>query len=125
MAAAPSPSSARAAISAPADAEYAQATDATPNNTSEMSSTFLRPVPATQQPGRKQDSGKHQRVGVDEPLQVAGRGIQVSGERRQRKVEHGQVQPDHQHRQRKPDERPPFAGSRYVYALHHLSRAPV
>src|SRR5262249_19831533 len=50
MAAAPSPSSARAAMSAPADPEYAQATDATPNNTSEMSSTFFRPYRSPSSP---------------------------------------------------------------------------
>src|SRR6266487_5274697 len=43
MAAAPSPSTARAAISAPAEPEYAQAIDATPNSASDASSTFLRP----------------------------------------------------------------------------------
>ena len=43
IAAAPSPSTARAAISSPADVEYAHAAELMPNSTSAASSTFLRP----------------------------------------------------------------------------------
>ena len=43
MAAAPTPSSARAAISSPVLVAYAQAAEAAPNRTSAASSTFFRP----------------------------------------------------------------------------------
>ena len=43
IAAAPSPSTARAAISSPDDVAYAHAAELMPNSTSATSSTFLRP----------------------------------------------------------------------------------
>src|SRR5215469_15795689 len=50
MAAAPTPSNARAAISSPALAAYAHATEPTPNKTSAASSTFLRPSRSPSRP---------------------------------------------------------------------------
>ena len=50
MAAAPIPSAARAAISSPALAAYAQAAELAPNKTSAASSTFLRPSRSPSRP---------------------------------------------------------------------------
>src|SRR6516164_7683937 len=65
--AAPSPSTARAAMSSPDVCEYEQASG-------------------------QQRRGQHEAVSVDEPLQVTGGGVQIGPEGGQGQVEHGQVQ---------------------------------
>ena len=48
-----------------------------------------------EQTGREENGGQHQTVGVYDPLQVAGGGVQIGGQGRQRQVEHREVQADH------------------------------
>jgi hypothetical protein len=81
----------------------------------------LAAEPVPEQAGREQCCGQHQAVGVDEPLQIAGRGMQVGGERGQRQVEHCQVEPDHENAQRQRAECPPAASLSTAHDSHLLS----
>ena len=54
----------------------------------------LAPVPVAEAATGEEQAGEHQEVGVDDPLQLTGGGVEVDGERRQghvddRAVEHG------------------------------------
>ena len=70
---------------------------------------LLAPQPVAEQARGQHRGRQHQAVRVGDPLQVAGRGVQVGRDRGQRQVEHGQVEPDDEHARRDGDQRPPLA----------------
>ena len=57
----------------------------------------LAPVAVAEAAGREQQAGEHQQVGVDDPLQLAGGGVEVDGERRQGDVDDRAVEHRHEH----------------------------
>jgi hypothetical protein len=66
------------------------------------------PVAVTEAPGGQQQAGEHQDVGVDDPLEIAGRGTEVGREGRQRHVEDRVVEHDEEQAQAQdPEGQPP------------------
>ena len=106
-AAAPRPRSERAAISDAGLAAYAHQSEPTPKTARAADGQPLAAEPVAQHPGRQQHRGQHQQVGVGEPLQLRGRGVQVGGDVGQGHVEDGHVETDDQEGQRGGAERPP------------------
>ena len=70
------------------------------------------PVAVAEAPRREQEPGEHQDVGVDDPLQVAGRRVELVDERRQGDVEDRVVEDDQQQAQAQDPQRqpPPILG---------------
>ena len=64
-------------------------------------------VTVAESAGCEQQSGEHQAVGVDDPLQSAGTGVQVPDERRQGHVQRGVRHHDHDQAQTQDAQRPP------------------
>ena len=69
----------------------------------------LAAVAVTEVPGGEQQSGEHQRVRVDHPLQLGGRGVELLAQARQRHVERGVADHDDQQAQAQHAEGPPPA----------------
>jgi len=65
--------------------------------------------PVAQRTGRQQEGGQHQRVGVDHPLQAGEAGVQFPLDVRQGDVDDGDVEQQHEGRDRDQDEGPPLA----------------
>ena len=63
--------------------------------------------------GRQQEGGERQRVGVDDPLQVGEGGVQFALDRGQRDVHDGDVEQQHEDRDRHRDQGPPLALHRF------------
>ena len=110
MAAAPIPSTARAPISSPVLVAYAHAAELAPNEIERAEQHPLAPEPVAEQAGGEHRGREHQAVRVRDPLQVAGRGVQVGRDRGHRQVEHRQVEADDEHARGDRDQRPPPAG---------------
>jgi hypothetical protein len=68
------------------------------------------PEPVGERPGGEHERGERQRVGVDDPLQVGEARAEVVADRRQRRVDHGDVEQEHEHRDADRQQRPPPAG---------------
>ncbi len=78
-----------------------------------------RPFPADpvgQAARHQQQPGEHDHVRIDDPLQRAGGGVQVSDERGEGDVQDGVVQRDHQQRDAQHGERDPAPGGRVARA---------
>ena len=67
----------------------------------------LAAEPVGQRPSDEQQAGEHHGVGVDDPLELARRGMQVPDERRECDVEDGVVDVDDQRRQTHDGQRQP------------------
>ena len=84
----------------------------------------LAPEAVTQRPGREQQAGEHQRIGVDDPLQVGVRCVQLigPGERRQGHVEHRVADDDDdQRRAQNGEDLPPPGVDVWVDAVEVVS----
>ena len=69
----------------------------------------LAPEPVAQAAGGEQQAGEHERVGVDDPLQLADAGAEVAHERGQRHVDDRVVDHDHEQAHAEHGERRPAA----------------
>ncbi len=103
----PNPCSARAAISRLRESASAHASEDSVNS----ATPDEEHSPAAEQVGRAaaqhQESGERQRVGVDHPLQAGGREVQAVAHRRQRDVDHGDVEDDHELREQHDEQQRP------------------
>ena len=92
----PNPCSARAPISSPRESASAQASEENANSAVPGDEH----APASEQVGgaaaEHQEAGERDRVGVDDPLQAGGREVQAVAHRRQRHVDDGDVEDDHE-----------------------------
>ena len=115
--AAPRPCRPRLTISHVEPVATAQSSEADVKSTRPMRKTFLRPGQVARAPAEEQEAAEHQRVGVDDPLQVRVGHVEVLLDRRQRDVHDRRVEDDHELRQADEDENEPR-----VYASESLSR---
>ena len=106
----PMPMNARLSVSCSVDVERAADTDPATNTTRPTCSAPLRPKRSLRLPVGEQEAGEHQRVGVDDPLDLAVRGAEVLDHRRDRHVEDRVVERDDQQRHAQHAERPPPSG---------------
>ena len=67
------------------------------------------PEPVAERAGGEQEGGEGQRVGVDDPLQAGEAGVEFALDVRQGDVDDGDVEQQHERRDRDEDEGPPFA----------------
>ena len=65
------------------------------------------PEPVAEAPAREEQPGEHERVAVDDPLQLAAVGVEVLRDRGDRDVEHCVVEHDHEQAEAQDDEDPP------------------
>ena len=94
ISAAPSPMTARAAISWPGLLPSPPATRGDSEDGQSREQHALAPDAVAEIPGREHERGEHQVVGVDDPLQLRRRGVEVAHQRRQRDVDDRRVQVD-------------------------------
>ena len=66
------------------------------------------PEPVAERAGGEQEGGEGQRVGVDDPLQAGEAGVEFTLDVRQGDVDDGDVEQQHERRDRDQDEGPPF-----------------
>ena len=100
ISAAPMPIAARAARSAArATCASAASTEKTPNTSQADLQGALAAEAIAEAAGGQQQAGEHQRVGVDDPLQLAGGGAELADQRRQGDVHDRAVDDDDEHRQ--------------------------
>ena len=123
MAAAPSPSTARAAISSAEVVENAHAAELTPNSTRAISSSFFRPIRSPIRPAGSSAAASTRLYAAENHCRSVVEGVQLGGQHRQRQAEHGQVEPDNEHARRDCQQRPPLAGIRSAHGHHPRSFA--
>ena len=108
ISAAPMPMNARVAMSGGGRRRRRPtASEPTPKMARPMLSAPLRPKRSPRLPDGEEQAGEHERVAVDDPLQLAGRGVEVLDERGQGHVEDGVVEADDQQAEAQHAERPP------------------
>ena len=105
--AAPRPCSPRLTISHVEPVARAQSSEADVKSTRPTRKIFLRPARSPARPPRRRKPAEEQRVGVDDPLQVRVRHVEVLLDRRQRDVHDRRVEDDHELRQADEDENEP------------------
>ena len=66
------------------------------------------PEPVAERAGGEQEGGEGQRVGIDDPLQAGEAGVQFTLDVRQGDVDDGDVEQQHERRDRDQDQGPPF-----------------
>jgi len=71
---------------------------------------FLAPDAVANRAHRQQQRGKDQHIGIDDPLQIAGRGAEIVRDRGKSDVEDGVVQADHDQRNADEDQADPPPG---------------
>ena len=109
MNAAAMPITARAAISSAVVWVNAAAKLAAAKTIRPARNARRRPYSSARAPAQQQDRGERQRVGVDDPLQSARRGVQVPGQGRQGHVHDRRIHDDDQQGQAQDRERVPAA----------------
>ena len=107
MNAPPMPMNARVAISWSALVANADASEPRPKTTRPDLERAAAPEPVTQAARGEQQAGEHQRVGVDHPLQLAVRRVELAHDRRDRDVEDRVVEHDHEQAEAEDGEDPP------------------
>ena len=95
-AAAPTPMTARAAMSRSGVSGQAAMADPAPKTTSPAMNTHLRPTRSPSAPEREQQTGEDDGIGVDDPLQLGRRRMQAADDRRQSDVQDRVVEADEQ-----------------------------
>ena len=110
MNAPPMPIRARVAISISGEVASADRPEPRPKMARPMVSAALAAEAVAERAGGEQQAGEDEHVGVDDPLQLGAGCAEVALERRQRDVEDGVVEPDHEQRRGEDDERPPAPG---------------
>ena len=91
-AAAPAPVTAGPAVSDPTLPEKAEKAEPAAKTASPARNTHFRPTRSPSAPREQQQSREGDGVGVDDPLQLARRGVQVPDDGRERDAQDGQVQ---------------------------------
>jgi hypothetical protein len=89
----------RATISCPALEVSPPAWLEVPENAEPHEHEALASEPVGQAPGGQDQRGEHQAVGIDDPLELAGRGMQLAHQARQRDVDDRDVEVDRERRQ--------------------------
>ena len=118
MNAAPSPWSARQAISIPELCARPSSSDATVKTTRPNEEQPLAPEQVAGAAAEQQEAAEDERVGVDDPLEVRLREAEVFLDRRQRDVHDRRVEDDHELREADEDEDQPGV-RRAASARHH------
>ena len=119
---APMPMLARAAISIPDEPENAAQTEHDGEDREPGAERPLAPDSVREAAGDEHQPAEHERVRVDDPLQLAIGRVQVAHERRQRDVEDGAIERDDQQRHAQDGEREPAAVARRPYAARSAGR---
>ncbi len=96
----PSPCRPRATSSMPSDCESPQISEAPEKSAIPATNSRRRPSRSASAPAEQEEPAEHQRVGVQDPGQALLREADVALDRRQRDVDHGRVQDDHELRDR-------------------------
>ena len=105
----PMPMNARAPMSAPAEPLKAATTEPTPKIGQAGGQGAAAAELVAEGAGGEQEAGEDQDVGVDDPLLLAGGGVQVLDERGQGDVQDGGVEADDEQADAEHGERPPSA----------------
>ena len=111
ISAAPTPMPARAAISMPDAAREGRPGGAGGEQRQPGDERPLASDPVGEAARDEHQAAEHQRIGVDDPLELAGGRVELSHERRQDDVQHGVVQRDDQERHTQHRERQPARGA--------------
>ncbi len=109
MNAPPMPMTARAIVSVVVLSAKDAASDAPPKMASPTLSAPRSTEPISQAPRGEEHPGEHEHVGVDDPLEIGGRGVEVADEGRERDVEDRGVDPDDGEAATQHADRPPSA----------------
>ena len=110
IAAAPIPITTREAMSSPAELDMAASAEPSPKTTRPPARVRCRPMRSPRLPKDEQQPGHGQGVGVDDPLQRAGRGVQLAHQRGQGHVDDGAVHHHDEQGQAEHGEGRPAAG---------------
>ena len=107
MNAPPMPMNARVAMSCSDEFANADAIEPSPKIASPSWSAPRRPKRSPRLPHVRSKPGEHERVAVDDPLQLAVGGVEVVHDRGDRDVEHRVVEHDDEQAEAQDDEDPP------------------
>ena len=124
MNAPPIPMRPRATISISGEVERDASAENVPNMTSPAVERLLAPEAIAERAGGEQQAGEHDRVRVDDPLQLRPLGTEVADDRRQRDVEDRVVDADDDEREAEDGERHPAPLMDLLRGHRHPGLAP-